>query len=789
MHRVKTFLGAAMALGFLSASAQAQSNPYLKGAFTDVPASAQPPEYRSLVDGGPLHIISGITGVEFHVPGKISSEPGGLSPIPIPILREDNGTKYWFISGEISSYATDELGQRLVLGPIDPQGVNHRNEEYCTPCEGECVEDPSTGAFDPALCCAPGEPVPHPRAGLPGVFFGLRIPVNNFNGDLIQTQPAADGGTTFPAAPLLWSPVDTGTLLARGYAVFSYGTGGTVRQKVQEEGPPIVDTNPYSGSGIFFEEIWNTGEEWAGLKPNYRVALADRTTGVETILDNGYNFPLEVGGDVFSVGFGCNAFFYGSLQKWNPEGMSDSVILAKNIIKKVMNKAVSWAAFVGWSGSGAPAIQIASSTRCGAFQVPFGTGSEVGGGNYNTWGQPKSGLRFNAFLSYAGVDDCQDYIDIPGTQADVSRDFPISAPFVWFVPEYDHTLPQSAAYHYANEVWQTLADLGKGAKINDYLRIYSLPKATHLGRGQLFAGFDSKVRRNGLWYEYKDILPNADAFNTLGRGFRMSDNYVQYYQANPYVDGWDYFPQGLAKLPRDTPLWLQTLDNLKAYAKFGIPLPVSRVDAGLFSNPGAITTDTARPNYTTQPFFDGSFEEFLAYADEQSHLIQEDTGFPAFPDSRPPYSPSFNFTDDEVATLKSFGLENPLKRSVKPLLLPDVAAPTGGPGFYDGDLIIQRFLTKSEFKALYGSHAGYVAAFTVATLQRILEHLWDPKLAAQQIAEAIAHPVPLAAPGKSSLSSVSAKALSLKLDSSDLAKPHSEPIGDDAGCGNSWRCR
>ncbi|HEX5035391.1 MAG TPA: hypothetical protein VFW62_13005, partial [bacterium] len=188
----------------------------LEGAFTDVPPSAQPEAYYSIVDGGPLHIKSKITGVEFHVPNKISSEPGGLSPVPIPILREANGVKYWFISGELSMYATDELGQRLAIGPIDENGVNHRNEEFCSTCEGECIEPPEFGAFDPALCCEPGQPASHPRAGQPGAFFGLSIPVD-FNGGLIQAQPASgDGGTTYPAAALLWHAVDIGTLLERG---------------------------------------------------------------------------------------------------------------------------------------------------------------------------------------------------------------------------------------------------------------------------------------------------------------------------------------------------------------------------------------------------------------------------------------------------------------------------------------------------------------------------------------------------------------------------------------------
>jgi hypothetical protein len=70
----------------------------LAGAFTDVPTSANT-AYTSLVDGKPLHVTSAVTGVEFHVPGKISSVAGGLSATPRPILKTSNGVSYWFFSG------------------------------------------------------------------------------------------------------------------------------------------------------------------------------------------------------------------------------------------------------------------------------------------------------------------------------------------------------------------------------------------------------------------------------------------------------------------------------------------------------------------------------------------------------------------------------------------------------------------------------------------------------------------------------------------------------------------
>src|SRR5688572_8728123 len=106
-----------LALTLLAAGA-ARAESLIAGARTDVPASANP-GHRSIIDGETLRVMSAITGVEFHVPGVISSAPGGLSPVPIPIRKHVNGVEYWFVSGELSGYTTDEWGMHIVVGPID----------------------------------------------------------------------------------------------------------------------------------------------------------------------------------------------------------------------------------------------------------------------------------------------------------------------------------------------------------------------------------------------------------------------------------------------------------------------------------------------------------------------------------------------------------------------------------------------------------------------------------------------------------------------------------------------
>src|SRR4030095_626184 len=174
---------------------------------------------------------------------------------------------------------------------------------------------------------------------------------------------------------------------------------------------------------------------------------------------------------------------------------------------------------------------------------------------------PSSGLRFNAFLAYAAFQGVQAYLDHFDDMPDVNPNFPASAPFVWFVPGYDtggSGAEPSGAYRYANKVWQALANLGRGKEINDFMRIYSLPKATHQHRSQLYASFDDrKDLDGGLWFEYSDILPNPGAFNEEGRGYRIKDAYVESLRYNPRPDGWDFYYQGLAKARGAAPLCVQ----------------------------------------------------------------------------------------------------------------------------------------------------------------------------------------------------------------------------------------
>jgi hypothetical protein len=705
-RRVVSLFPSLLLLAAADGRAQTQAA-LLAGASTDVPPSANR-QHLSLVDGEPVHVISGITGVEFHVPGVVSSAPGGLSLTPHPILKKANGVEYWFVSGELSGYTTNEWGNHVVIGPIDPQGHSHRDE-----------------IFGPAA---------HPRAGLPGAFFALMVPRTGGNRALLQTSAAGDAGQWWPAAPLTYNMVDPHILLRRGYSIFAFGHGGTVAHGLLPDGRRVVDTNPDSGSGIFWRYPGASDEDLTGIMPYSRYAFVDDVTRAETTLP--VDFTMIVHGpwsllypDPEVVPIGEPWIWPGMMQGWGTEIIGDSAIFAKNLVRALWpDRSVTWTALLGWSGSGVGAIQINSGTRGEFFQVPQSAGPQIGGGNYNDWHEPSSGRRYDAFIVYAAVNRFQAFLEAGEQMAAVDPNHPATAPFVWLVPEYDVTLSQARAYDYANKIWRALDALGCGDELDGLIRIYSLPKATHMARGQIYASHDSTDETGGLWYDYVDRVPNPGALNTAGRGYRVSDALTQAEKYDPSFDGWAGHFQETAKLPRDTALWLQTLANLRRQAQDGTPLPPSRVDARLFDDIDAVSVGDALPGYPLVEWPDPeTFEEFLDFVNSTGHTVQEDSGLWALP-----------LEEAEVEALRVFAYENPLARTTRPLLLPDVAAPTTGPGFYDGDGLVAHSLGTGELRARYGQ-VGYAGAFAAATFALVADGLWDLPLGLLEIAGAVVY--------------------------------------------------
>jgi hypothetical protein len=717
MRRVLAVLPVLLGAAALAGAVARAGNPadvrreLVEGASTDVPSSANA-AYSSVADGGPLHILSRVTGVEFHVPGVPSSAPGGLSRSPIPLVKVENGVAYLQVTGELSGVFTDELGLYYVVGPVDEQGVSHRAETFA----------PNVGA--------------HPRAGLPGAFFALLVPLASWNGGMIQIQAASDGGTTWPAAPLLWLVVDPIVLLDRGYAFFTFGAGGSDSIGTLPDGSTGVDTNPESGTGIFWAQPATppgAADPRANMVQTLRPALID-AAGNETAFPEPtiltYDDPV----------LGPLPFDQGDPAMWitldegvypqnYPELWADTGIFAKNLLR-ALGREVEWACLVGWSGSGRSPQGIDSGTRAGVFQDAVASGPEIGGGDYNVWGDPRSGLRYDAFLNVAGSEETQYYVGggyVSHLQVDPAH--PIAAPFAWINGDCDLIVSQAQPYVYANAVARALARLGRAEEVNDLIRIYAVKESPHVSPDFYFAAYDREPSEDALWYAYADVFPNPGAYNTAHRGLRLTAGYARALPFNPPLDGWDQQGHGLARAARITPLVLQVFADLRARTERGVPMPLSRVHPQFFDDPAAISTATVVPPYplacTLPPPDDPAyFAEAVACA----ALLTGDSSAFTIPLSQP-----------EVDELLFFARQNPLARSTAPLVVPDIAAPLGWRLLgYD---VLERPFSESELEARYGSHAGYVAAFAGATDDLVRQRLWDPALGALFVREAAASDV------------------------------------------------
>ena len=160
-----------------------------------------------------------------------------------------------------------------------------------------------------------------------------------------------------------------------------------------------------------------------------RPAFFNEQTGKETALPSDFAIPVLdpdpcCTDEIFNVPFGAPEFFFGTIHTY-PEIISDTVIFAKNLTRFLFPKSpATWTSYVGWSGSGRAAVTIDSNVRGGGFQVFSSTGPQMGGGNYNIWGNPVSGLRYDAFVSYAGANDSHGYMTQGFFQSDVNSKIP-----------------------------------------------------------------------------------------------------------------------------------------------------------------------------------------------------------------------------------------------------------------------------------------------------------------------------------------------------------------------------
>jgi hypothetical protein len=188
----------------------------------------------------------------------------------------------------------------------------------------------------------------------------------------------------------------------------------------------------------------------------------------------------------------------------------------------------------------------------------------AGGGDFNVWGDPASGKRFDAFLVYAGESQNHSFFgETEFLDAEVLPQRPIAAPLVWVLSDSDVSAPQSAPYIYVNKVARALIALSRAGKVNDFVRIYAVPKLTHLVR-EGYANFDRPLSQDALWYDYSSEVPNPGAFNTEHRGLRVADVFARALPFNQPFDDWEEYPFHFeARAGRSMPLLLQILTDLK----------------------------------------------------------------------------------------------------------------------------------------------------------------------------------------------------------------------------------
>ena len=88
----------------------------------------------------------------------------------------------------------------------------------------------------------------------------------------------------------------------------------------------------------------------------------------------------------------------------------------------------------------------------------------------------------------------------------------------------------------------------------------------------------------------------------------------------------------------------------------------------------------------------------------------------------------------EIDELSYFATQNPLHRSIEPVILPDIAAPLGVNLFYF-NAVLENPFTTAQLRERYSSHQGYVDTFKNASKKLERERLWDGELGALYLEE------------------------------------------------------
>jgi hypothetical protein len=685
----------------VSTSALASSGDLTAGASTIVPASLN----AGTVDafGQPYEVKSRVTAVMFHNGTLPSSDPGGLSGSPHPLAKNQHGVRYYEVTGELSGTGHSPIGFEYVYGPIDANGV-----------------DQSANSDSP-------------RFGLRGIPFRLIYPAKGWNRHLIVYRPGGDGGTG-SGHYLYQSITDEVELVRRGYAYFVTLGGGTT--------PP--DSNPNSSSGLFWRlapPYWAPASE--PQQPAYfrpaqigtdwsESLIPDSAAGTIWFVDAPAPLPLSSSSSMQDLGI---------YTQDDVPTFRDHIHVAKNLLQLLSGKRPSQTGMLAWSRSGSLAagmnlgrtLQTSPSVIApqGGNPDQFQSLTPRTGGDFETPYEPASGKLVDWFVVRSGLengtapqppDGHPDFTDMLP-----DRDYPIAAPLIFITGEMDLDYVRPNGYYFANVLAAALPGSKLGDKdINSWLRLYTLPGATHQPHEAWFAG---PSNGGGTSYDYLGV-----GYNASGRGQALPAWSDSLRANNPGLLGdvpfsIDFMGLGGASSVSEEGFELQAIINADRWAKTGTAPPISAVDGNLVTNPSVDTPVVPYPvaaTCTPDVVF-GDIGGCLPSLTSDSIINDPDAGFGVLGD---PFL---------VDLYRQFG-SGPLRYSTEPIDLPGQAVPLGYRLFTPGP-VFQRTFTTAELRARYKNHAGYVVRVRDAVAKLVKRGLYDARIGAADVAAAARSPV------------------------------------------------
>ena len=243
-------------------------------------------------------------------------------------------------------------------------------------------------------------------------------------------------------------------------------------------------------------------------------------------------------------------------------------------------------------------------------------------------------------------------------------DYPIAAPLIYITGEMDLDYVRPNGYYFANVLAAALPGSKLGDKdINSWLRIYTLPGATHQPHEAWFAG---PSNGGATSYDYLGV-----GYNASGRGQALPAWSDSLRTNNPGLLGdvpfsIDFMGLGGASSVSEEGFELQAIVNADRWARTGTAPPLSAVDRNFVANPSVDTPVVPYPVAAacTPDVVFGDLSRCLPSLTADSIINDPAAGFGVLGD---PFL---------VDLYRQFG-SGPLRYTTEPIDLPGQAAPLG----------------------------------------------------------------------------------------------------------------